>query len=98
MNIDWIPVTEQLPDCTEWDSDREAFIGERLLTSSTTHGVQINYPRMDDFMWPQIGRTERHRSRERTFKWGLSGHDLTITHWMPMIEQPVGSEVITHRP
>lgn len=90
MEVRWIPINESLPDCTSWDEDRQAFFSTQVITISPTLGQRITFARMDDIMWPQP--RQHHgpavRTRDRSLKWGVSGHDPSITHWMPLLPTP----------
>lgn len=90
MEVHWINVYDELPACTKWDEDRQAYFGEQVITYSPIHGQRIMFCRMDDIMWPQpamhFGKPVR--TRERSLKWGVSGHDPSITHWMPLLPNP----------
>jgi hypothetical protein len=94
MEVRWIPIEEALPECPKWDEDRQAFYSEQVITLSQVHGQRVMYARMDDLVWPQprLIFGEPIRTRGRTFKWGISEHDTTITHWMPLIPTPPGYE------
>lgn len=92
-NYGWISVKDQLPDCDVWDIDREGFFTkEPVMTFSPNHGQDFTFGRMDDFMWPEqysqkfpLGRI---RTTGKTFKWGVKGHDDTITHWRYKLPNP----------
>lgn len=90
MEVHWINMKDALPECLKWDEDRQAFFSEQVITISPVHGQRVMFARMDDVMWPQprIHFGAPARTRERTLKWGVSGHDTTITHWMPLLPTP----------
>ena len=85
----WIKVEDRLPTCDEWDSEREAFFGTPVITWSPIHRFKIVYPREDNVLWPQP-RTAMTivRQRGNSFKWGITGHDPSITHWQPLPSPP----------
>lgn len=83
--MEWISVKERLPECKDWDIDREAFFSKKVFTWSSVHGAEVNFLRKDDIYVDSYLKLNRQSGM--THKWGVRGDDLTITHWA-IIEPP----------
>ncbi len=82
MEIKWRKVSDELPECTDWDIDREAFYSDKVLTYSKLHGIQPSYGRMDDKYADGMIRPIGVKQKGRSFKWGIGGDDKGVTHWV----------------
>ncbi len=80
IEIKWKLATFNLPECKNWDIDREAFYSERVLTYSPTHGFKECFGRKDKIF--ADGPLKGREQYGNTFKWGVNGNDYTITHWV----------------